>query len=259
MGVSALVAAATLAVSPQQFLLAHQAAGGGFAEAGGKPDTTLTAWAVLGLRAAQVPVDDTYVRTHEDDLRTPNELALGVLAEARPSDKLVARLERAPTPALNATAWKLIALAQAGRPVPRDRVRYLLGHQAKSGGWSWAVGVAPDSNDTAAAIQALRTAGAGRAPVARGLAYLRRRETRDGGFELTAGRGSDAQSTAWAVQAFRAAGVAPPPAALRYLARLRRPDGSYRYSARYAVTPVWVTAQVLASARPLPLRLTAPG
>ena len=51
-----------------------------------------------------------------------------------------------------------------------------------------------------------------------------------------------------------AAGLAPPRRALRYLTSLRRPDGSFRYSARYAVTPVWVTAQVLASAKALPLR-----
>jgi hypothetical protein len=37
---------------------------------------------------------------------------------------------------------------------------------------------------------------------------------------------------------------------------MRRPDGSYRYSARYVTTPLWVTAQVLpALARePFPLR-----
>lgn len=255
MGVSALVAAATLAVSPQQFLLAHQAASGGFAEAGGKPDATLTAWAVLGLRAARVPVDDTYVRTHEGDLRTPTELALGVLAEARPSDELVARLERAPAPALNATAWKLIALEQAGRPVPRDRVGFLLRNQAKSGGWSWAVGVAADSNDTAAAVEALRAAHVSGPPIRRALAFLRRHQRQDGGFELTKGRGSDAQSTAWAIQAFIAAGARPGPAAFRYLARLRRADGSYRYDARFGTTPVWVTAQVLPALarRPFPL------
>ena len=39
--------------------------------------------------------------------------------------------------------------------------------------------------------------------------------------------------------------AAPQRAAFRYLARLRNSDGSYRYSRRYAVTPVWVTAQVL--------------
>ena len=48
----------------------------------------------------------------------------------------------------------------------------------------------------------------------------------------------------------------PPAGALAYLARLKRPDGSYRYSSRYATTPVWVTAQVLPAlaGRPLPLR-----
>ena len=42
----------------------------------------------------------------------------------------------------------------------------------------------------------------------------------------------------------------------RYLAGLRRPDGSYRYSKRYATTPVWVTSQVLPALarRPFPLR-----
>jgi hypothetical protein len=247
MGLSTLVAAAALAVSPQQFLLAHQLPGGAFAEAGGKQDAVLTAWAVLGLRAARTPVDDTYLHSHEDDLRTPTELALGVLAEARPSDALLARLERTRTAAINGTAWKLIALAQAGRPVARDRVHFLLSQQTKNGGWSWTPGVAPDSNDTAAVVEALRASRVSGRPIQRALAYLRRLQTKDGGFELTSGRGSDAQSTAWSIQAFVAAGARPSPAAFRYLARLRRADGSYRYSAQYATTPVWVTAQVLAA------------
>ncbi len=60
---------------------------------------------------------------------------------------------------------------------------------------------------------------------------------------------------AWAIQAFVAAGERPGAAAFRYLARMRRPDGSYRYDARFAVTPVWVTAQALAAVarKPLPL------
>jgi prenyltransferase beta subunit len=135
-------------------------------------------------------------------------------------------------------------------------IRYIVRQQRPSGGWSWYPGGRADSNDTAAAIQALRAAGiSSRHPtLVRGLRYLRRLQRRDGGFELTPGRGSDAQSTAWAIQAFVAAGRDPSRAAFRYLARLRRPDGSYRYSRRYAVTPVWVTSQVaMALARdPLP-------
>jgi energy-coupling factor transport system substrate-specific component len=94
------------------------------------------------------------------------------------------------------------------------------------------------------------------APIRRALDYLRRAQNRDGGFELGAGRGSDAQSTAWAIQAFLAAGAKVPAGAYAYLRTLRREDGSYRYSRRYATTPVWVTSQVLPAVlrKPFPLR-----
>jgi hypothetical protein len=257
MGVGALVAAVALAATPQQYLASRQLPSGAFAEAGGRADANLTAWAVLALRAAGAPVNDGYLRAHESELQSPTEIALGVLAEGRPSDSLLARLESLPAEQrVNATAWQVLALAQAGRPLPGTAVRYLLSHQTRGGGWSWGVGVAPDSNDTAATIEALRAAGVAGRPIRRGLAYLRRQQNRDGGFELTPGRGSDAQSTGWAIQAFLAARERPGRAAYRYLARLRRRDGSYRYSVRYAITPVWVTAQVLPAlaGRPFPLR-----
>jgi energy-coupling factor transport system substrate-specific component len=135
-------------------------------------------------------------------------------------------------------------------------VRFVLAQQARSGGWAWYLHGQPDSNDTAAAIEALRSAGVTGRPIQRGLAYLARLQNRDGGFELTPGRGSDAQSTAWAIQAFVAAHRPVPAGAIRYLQRLRRPDGSFRYSKRYATTPVWVTAQVLPALarRSFPLR-----
>jgi prenyltransferase beta subunit len=81
----------------------------------------------------------------------------------------------------------------------------------------------------------------------RAVRFLLSFQNRDGGFELTNGRGSDAQSTAWAIQGLVAAGRTPPRSAFAYLARLKRADGSYRYSARYVTTPVWVTSQVLAA------------
>jgi hypothetical protein len=246
MGIAELVAAVAVTVSPQQFLLAHQQADGSFAEHGGKSDIALTAWALLGLRAAGVAADDGYIRAHESALQTPNDLALGVLAEAHTSATLVQRLEQTATgTAINATAWKLIALAHAGRSLPLGAVRTLRAHQSRNGGWSWAVGVAPDSNDTVAVVEALRAARVSGRPIRRGLAFLRRLQNRDGGFELVAGHGSDAQSTAWAIQAFLAARRPPGTAAYRYLASLRRSDGSYRYSRRFGATPVWVTAQVL--------------
>ena len=97
-----------------------------------------------------------------------------------------------------------------------------------------------------------------RRPIQRGVVFLRRHQNADGGFELTQGRGSDTQSTAWAIQGLIAAGADPGAPAFRYLQRMRRLDGSYRYNARYVTTPLWVTAQVLPALarKPFPLSRT---
>src|SRR5262249_51985985 len=155
---------------------------------------------------------------------------------------------------VNGTAWSMLAFRAAGEPVPRGAVRWLLARQTRAGGWGWTAGAA-DSNDTAAVVEALRAAGVRGRPIRRALGFLLRYRNRDGGFELTSGRGSDVQSTAWAIQAFLAAGKAPPRGAFAYLKRLQRSDGSFRYSARYTTTPVWVTAQVLPALarKPFPL------
>jgi hypothetical protein len=248
---------ATPPPTPVAYLESRQGSNGGFSEPGGSPSPQLTAWAVLGLRAAGTrprPAALSYLQAHEEELADATDVELASMAETvlgtRPDRLLnrIVRLQRkngAIGPNVNSTTWGILALRQAGRRAPRPAVRYLLRHQARSGGWSWYPGVQPDSNDTAAAVEAVRAAGVRGKPIRRALAYLRRQRNRDGGFELTPGRGSDAQSTAWAIQAFRAAGKPAPRGSLRYLRRLRRTDGSFRYSARYVTTPVWVTAQVL--------------
>ena len=68
----------------------------------------------------------------------------------------------------------------------------------------------------------------------------------------------NSQSTAWAVQGLVAIGRRArtrSTRALGYLARLRAPDGHYRYSASSDQTPIWVTAQVLLAVerQPFPL------
>ena len=150
-----------------------------------------------------------YLQAHEGELVDATDVELAAMAESvlgARADRLLARIGRlqhrkgAIGPNVNSTTWGILALRQAGRRAPRGAVRYLLRHQARSGGWSWYAGVQPDSNDTAAAVEALRAAGVKGRPIRRALAYLR---------------------------------------------RLRRPDGSFRYSATYVTTPVWVTSQVL--------------
>jgi energy-coupling factor transport system substrate-specific component len=254
--------------TPVVYLAAHQSASGGFAEPGGQADPELTAWAVLGLRAAGAHPNGAtlgYLQAHESGLTAATDVELAAMAEsalgAKPEALLlrIRRLERpngAIGPALNSTAWGILALRQARQQAPRAAVRYLIRHQARSGGWAWTAGIQPDSNDTAATVEALRAAGVRGSPIRRALRYLARLHRKDGGFELTPGRGSDAQSTAWAMQAYVAAGKPVPKGARAYLLRLRRPDGSFRYSRSYATTPVWVTAQVLPALhrRSLPLR-----
>jgi hypothetical protein len=258
-GVAAVVAAIALALSPVQFLQAHET-NGAFAEPGGTTDASLTSWAVLGLRAAgaDAPGSLAYLQSQEPTLVTSNDVAIVALAEqalgAR-NDALLARLKTRPSgqigETLNSTYWAVLALGRSSSTT----TRFVLAHQAKSGGFAWFANGQPDSNDTAAALEALRVAHVHGAAVRRAVTFLRTFQNRDGGFELTHGRGSDAQSTAWAIQGLVAAGVAPPRSAFAYLARLKRPDGSYRYSAKYVTTPVWVTSQVLAALakKPFPL------
>ena len=258
MRVLALVFVAGALATPTQFLVGAQKADGGFAEHGGEASAGLTSWAALGLLAVGHGADGAldYLREHADAPVSPPTRALVAMAAAALGDPAPAAALPTSGGQTNTVIWTILARRQAGLPVPRSLVTLLRARQAANGGWGWGTSVAPDSNDTAAAVQALRAVGAGGAPVRRALAYLGKLRNADGGFGLVPGRASDAQSSAWAIQAYVAAGSRPPRGALAYLTGLRQDDGSYRYSKRYAVTPVWVTAQVLpgVARRPFPLR-----
>ena len=234
----------------------RQSPSGGFAEQGRVPDAPLTAWAALGLVAAGgYPAERAqalaFLRARTTDAATDADLALSVVALAALGDTIdesvLARLRRhRPDVLVNETIWTVLALRAAGEQPPQALVQAILAAQAKGGGFPWSKGGIPDSNDTAAAIEALRAAGRRRCSRPSGARCARARSrTADGGFALTKGRESDAQSTAWAIQALLSAGQRPGKPPFRYLSRLRRADGSYRYSVRYGTTPVWVTAQVL--------------
>jgi hypothetical protein len=240
---------------------------GGYAEPGRASTVALTATAVLGLHAAGAPVPEktrAYLLEHETGL-TPTELELVVMAEAVSggvSERALASLRGLQQDngligeALNSTYWGVLALRQAGQPVPHATTQAILRAQARNGGFPWISGVRPDTDDTSAAVQSLVAAGVRGKPIARALAFVRARQNADGGFEQQSGGLSNAQSTAWAIQAFVAAGAAPPASAFRYLRKLQRADGSVRYSVQYATTPLWVSAQALPALerRAFPLR-----
>jgi len=174
---------------------------------------------------------------------------------------------------VNWTAFLILALRAAGRgpgdPTVRAAGRWVTRQQNPDGGFSYASrsggGAASDVDDTGGTLQALLGAGlpAASGTIQRAVAYLRRTQNRDGGFPEQRGQESDAQSTAWAVQGLVAAGVDVEAvrrggrgvSPLVYLERLQAPNGSIRYSAASAQSPVWVTAQVLPAlaGRPLPI------
>jgi len=264
MGVKLAVLAAATVLS---FVQGRAQPDGGYAEPAGRSTVGLTATAVLALHSVGAPVPDparVYLQTHEQGL-TPTEVELSVMAEAvtggvspglLDSLRALERSSGAVGPAVNSTVWGMLALRQAGEPVSPQTVRFVARAQTRSGGFSWARGLPPDTDDTAAAVQALVASGVRGTSIARALVYLRTRQRPDGGFELQPGTGSNVQSTSWAIQAFVAAGVKPPAAAFRFLQRMQRPDGSLRFSPRYATTPLWVSGQALPALerRAFPLR-----
>jgi hypothetical protein len=246
------------------FLAAAQHQDGGFGEAGRPSNPSLTAWATFGLVATGGGADARaralgYLRAHEDAGETDTDIALLALARIALGDHPDALLSHLrtikPGALVNGKIWAILALRAAGEPAPPALLRDVLSAQSRRGGWSWFKGGRDDSNDTAAALEALRASGVTGTSITRGLAALATFKNRDGGYALTRGRDSDAQSTAWAIQALFACGKRPGSVTWRFVSRLRRADGGYRYTLAYATTPVWVTAQMAPAlaGRPYPL------
>jgi hypothetical protein len=267
--------AVTAAAGPTQaavdFLAARETANGCYAEPGGEPSPELTAWVAIGLRAVRAPVPAGARRClarSARSARVPTDAQrtiLGLVAAGGDPRRdggvdLVARVrgqvrrDGSIPPTANATAFGALALRAAGTRVPASVRRAIL--RAQQPGGAWGLGGLPDSNITAATIEALVATGGGARsrPVSRGVAALARFR-HAGGYGLTLSSPPDAQSTAWVAQALVAAGRDPGPA-LTALRRLQRPDGSFAYRRGQAITPVWVTAQALPALarRPLPVR-----
>lgn len=108
-------------------------------------------------------------------------------------------------------ALVMLALADAGEPVPDEAAQYLLDNQGDDGSWSLFGGAdsAGDTNTTALVVQALLAAGRQDA-LDEALAYLHNMQNDDGGFPYQNpsdyGTDTDANSTAVVLQALLDAG-----------------------------------------------------
>jgi prenyltransferase beta subunit len=171
----------------------------------------------------------------------------------------------------NLTAFGILALRSAGWSKRTRAIRLAVGwlerQQNGDGGFPFSRrGGTSDADDTGAVMQALAAGGPRRAEaVRRAVSYLRRSQNEDGGFGQFSRSRSNAQSTAWAVQGLAAARRRPARfrrgatrSPIAYLRSLQQADGSFRYSREHVQTPVWVTAQVIAALRELPLPIRPP-
>jgi len=162
---------------------------------------------------------------------------------------------------LTGHVYAMLALASAGRPIPRSAVDWLKGKQADSGAWAWSGSGAledVDSNTTALALEALIAAGVANtdAAVQSGLQYLRGIQNADGGFPYQNpspwGTDTDANSTAVVIQALIATGqdmaawqTADGKVPLDALASLQRNDGAFAWQASVPDANLFATAQAV--------------
>jgi hypothetical protein len=269
----AATAPALAAGSGVNYVRNHQTASGGIAETGGVPGVTLTEWSVMALRAAggtpaalRRPGGKTPVSFLASGVRQWSgayALERGILAvialQHKPTTfggrNLITALRSQVAPSTgrigayaNSTYWGVMAFKAAGQPLPARSIAYIESHQQSNGGYSYLpqMPAGADSNDTAAAIMAMRSAGVpcSNTHIKRALGYLANVHIGGGGYPLLPGGAADSQSTSWAIQA-RLSCSLKNTAAQAWLAARHAADGSYFYAPGNHQTPVFVTAQVL--------------
>jgi hypothetical protein len=260
------------AATGADYLVTRLTTSGGFAEAGSSSASVgLTEWSVMGLAAAgrtpalmhraggRTPVQ--YLAANANtftDAPTIEKAILAVVAMGKSpysfaGKNLVTMLRTKVDSAngrigafSNSTYWGVLAFRAANTTAPTKASAYIRAQQLSSGGYGWAPGTGADSNDTAAAVMALRSLSTPCTwtAVAKAQSYMHTLQNSDHGYSLGLDGASDSQSTSWVVQARSTCGLENS-GALAYLAARRLPSGAYNYQIGRTVTPAWVTAQVL--------------
>lgn len=155
---------------------------------------------------------------------------------------------------INAHVWTVLALSVAGEVIPnRDRAcDWLIKQQNEDGGFSFAVGLDSDVDDTAAAIQSLAAMKADQEVIDRALAFIKSAQHSDGGFGWQSLQGN-AASDGWVLQALYAAGENPTDITwikdgkdvIDHLMILQNSKGSFNWQQDINSSPVMMTAQAV--------------
>jgi hypothetical protein len=278
---AATTANASQVAKALDYLHACQRSDGGFAEKGASSSSdSLTSWAIVAIAAAgedpnswlvgsASPVG--YLSHQSSKWSAVTDLARTTLAvvaaRKNPSSfggvNLVAKLRAAAQasgsdaehigPYVNSHVWAMIALKAAGETPSAKDVTWLTRQQNSDGGWGWASQTSSDTNDTAAALEALAAAGvsSSSSSVKSAIAYLRGKQLSAGGFGYSAGSPSDANSTSWVVQGIVAAGQNPASWTVSKhdpysaLTSLQGSNGALRYSASQSTNTFLCTVEAI--------------
>ena len=185
-----------------------------------------------------------------------------LLAYRRPSGAFVFGAN-----SVNTTTWAIVALKAAGSSSTARlaAAAWLQRQQSGNGGFSYREGGSPDSDDTAAAIQALRAGGvaSSSAVIRRALAYLRSQQLTNGGMASGFGAGANTESTAWTIQAVVAGGGNPAGSSWKksghtltgFLSGMQAPSGLFYHIGTIPSAPLLTTSQAIVALkrRPYPL------
>lgn len=177
------------------------------AEASGLSTSTDAARFILGALAAG---EDPH-QTKAGDVVT--KLARTQLTSGQDAGKFADNLDRTGTDLINAQAWAIIALEDAGGASYNRAAaaQWLLAHQNEDGGFGYSSQYSSsDADDTASALVALSLLGytADNPAVAKAIAFLKTQQADDGGF-VNGGKTSNADSTGVVVDALESLGIDP--------------------------------------------------
>jgi prenyltransferase/squalene oxidase-like repeat protein len=271
-----VAAPAAQAASPVErgttWLESQQRPSGGFAaSAEREAGAEITAWAMLGLAAAdrnpldvsksgKTPVD--FLRNHPEEVKDAGDIARTILAleaagvEPRSfgGTDLVERLlaKRGDNGSYQGwpgtSAYAVLALRAAGEnEAASPTVAWLRKVQGKDGGWGNLPGEESTAEITGAVLQVL-TPGSDASD--RALGYLRKAKRDNGGFAPGNNLAANAQATAWTSEGLLAAGkdpagFGPGKSSLAYIRDLQTENGYFLKAPGDETTPVWVTANAL--------------
>ncbi|OPL08191.1 MAG: hypothetical protein AVO33_01405 [delta proteobacterium ML8_F1] len=158
---------------------------------------------------------------------------------------------------VNAHIWTVLALSsQEDGEWDMEKARqWLLEVQNDDGGFGWHVGGDSDTDDTAAAVQALRVLGesAYRSEgINKALAFIKGRQTLDGGFNASdlLGKASNSASGSWVLQAMASLGIDPDSeewlvgglGVVDELTKRQRSDGAFEWKEGVRSAPAQITA-----------------